>query len=367
VQAKLECNHFSISSNNVEEIKQSWIKLESCAKNSIFTNWNWIYNWLTFINFNAFLVQVSFNNEIVGLGFLTKNSQKKYGITSKQLWLNRTGDDKKDQIWSEYNDILCTNGMEYAIRSAILDHFEKHLPDYDELIIGASRNNIVQTPHSQKLIQHTSWKTSSYSTKLQPDFAEWKTFLQSLSKNSRSQIKRSASLYGGVNNIQVTSATSETEALTFFHDAGKYHKVRWKTQKSGFKNPLFVSFHENFIKENFSTGHVDILKVHNNNQTICYLYNLIYKNTVYFYLSGIEYSNDNKLKPGLVAHSLAIARYAKLGYKEYDFMGGEGRYKNSLSNQKSSMIISNFRRNSIPFILSSSIRKAKAIYLQARQ
>ena len=367
MQAKLECKHFFVSSESIQNIKQQWLKLESSSNNSIFTSWNWISNWLKFIDFDVSLIQVSFNNDVVGLGFLKENSKQKFGITSKQLWLNRTGDDTKDQIWSEYNDILCVNGMEYAIRSAILEYFENNLSHYDELIIGASNSNIVQTPHSQKIIQYTSWKTTSYSRTLKAEYADWEIFLQSLSRNSRSQIKRSATLYGGIENFIVKRANSVEEALTFFNAAGEFHKLRWKDYKSGFKNPLFVNFHENFIANNFDNGYVDIMKIEINDKPICYLYNLIYRNTVYFYLSGIEYSDDNKLKPGLLSHSLAISHYAKLAYEKYDFMGGEGRYKDSLSDSKGSMIISNFRRKSLPFILSRSIRKAKAIYSQATQ
>lgn len=358
MQAKLECNHFTISSNDIDKIENEWKKLEAGAKNSIFTSWFWMTSWLELIEYKAQLIQVTFNNKIVGLAFLSEHAQKKYGLTTKQLWLNRTGDVSLDQIWSEYNDILCHKGMEYSIRAAVLAYFENTLTKFDECIIGVS-NNISQTPISNQLTQYTSWKTNSYSTNLTPELSNWNSYLQTLSKNSRYQINRTAKLFGGIESISISRAQSTDEALTFFQAAGEYHKIRWANQNSGFKNQYFVSFHQQFIKRHFNSGVIDIIKFNLGDNTFCYLYNLIYKDTVYFYLSGIQYNQDNRLKPGLLSHSLAISYYAGLQYKKYDFMGGEGRYKDSLSNHKGAMIISNFRRKNIPFLMSHTLRKIK--------
>jgi CelD/BcsL family acetyltransferase involved in cellulose biosynthesis len=359
VQEKLKCNHLSISSDDIDKIESEWNSLEACAKNSIFTSWSWIIAWLELIEYKAQLIQVTFNDEIVGLAFISEFTATKYGVSTKQLWLNRTGDVALDQIWNEYNDILCREGMEYSIRAAVVEYFEMTQTKFDEFIIGTSNKNISQTPTSNQLMQYTSWKTNSYSAQLQPEFSNWNSYLQTLSKNSRNQIKRTAKLFGGIENINITSAQSTDEALSFIHEAGEYHKIRWENQNSGFNNQHFLNFHQQFIKEHFNSKVVDILKFHVGDKVICYLYNFIYKDTVYFYLSGIDYNQDNRLKPGLLSHSLAISHYASLGYKKYDFMGGEGRYKDSLSNHKGEMIISNFRRKNIPFLMSHALRKIK--------
>ena len=48
------------------------------------------------------------------------------------------------------------------------------------------------------------------------------------------------------------------------------------------------------------------------------------------YQSGLAYEADARLKPGLVAHCLAIDIHLAEGAKIYDFMAGEARYKASL-------------------------------------
>jgi len=62
-----------------------------------------------------------------------------------------------------------------------------------------------------------------------------------------------------------------------------------------------------------------------------------HRGVVTFYQSGLRYEDDNRLKPGLIAHSLAIQHYLDGKASEYDFLAGErGRvqYKQSLGSCK---------------------------------
>jgi len=61
-------------------------------------------------------------------------------------------------------------------------------------------------------------------------------------------------------------------------------------------------------------------------------YHLI-KGTVFFYLHGLHYEHDKKLKPGLVAHALATEFYIQQGMNKYDYMGGFSQYKAQLASR----------------------------------
>jgi hypothetical protein len=52
---------------------------------------------------------------------------------------------------------------------------------------------------------------------------------------------------------------------------------------------------------------------------------------VYAFQSGFRYEEDSRIKPGLVCHALALARYADEGALEYDFLAGDGQHKRSLA------------------------------------
>ena len=69
-----------------------------------------------------------------------------------------------------------------------------------------------------------------------------------------------------------------------------------------------------------------------------HLYNFAHRGRVYCYQSGFERYTDNRIKPGLLTHHLAIAKSRADGQRYYDFMAGDMRYKRSLSNRHVEMI-----------------------------
>lgn len=356
MQPKFEFEVQDIKPENIEDLSKDWLLIESKASNSVFTSWAWISTWLNQIDFHAEVIRVSFDGAIVGICCVCKSLQTINGFSIPQLWVNRTGDDVKDQIWSEYNDVLCIKGHEYSIKLALIKFFKNYYRQHLELIIGVCNSVIGETPDTKSIHKHLSWRTKSYSRTLVAEYANIDNFLKVLSSNSRRQIKRSFNIYGGLENIKVEMAQSGKQALEFFKEAGDYHKARWQGKSSGYNNAFFVQFHEALISNNFDNGMIDLIKISTDGMPICYLYNFVYKDIVYFYLSGISYTDDNKLKPGLVAHSIAISHYAKLNKKVYDFMGGEGRYKSSLSDSSGEMVIYNFRRNTLGFLLGKQLR-----------
>lgn len=347
----LSVKSYLLSKELLPELSSQWIALESRASKSFFTSWTWIGTWLSMIHYKAKVVCVYDNQEIVGLSLYTIHDEKRPFHTSNQLWVNRTGEQKHDQIWSEYNDILCPRGREWAIRSAILHYLVKEHEAVDEFILGVSRSEICETPTPESLFPRKIWETVSYATRLQPEFKELDGYLASLSKNTRHQIRRSLKLLSAKGEVRLARATSISEALSMFEKAGVMHKQRWPGTKSGFNNPLFVDFHRELIKRSFSSGRVDLLCFCVADEPFCYLYNFIYDDYVYFYLSGIHYEKDNRVKPGLLAHAMAINLYSSENKSTYDFMGGLGQYKESLSNHKEKLVITSFQKKHPLFLM----------------
>jgi CelD/BcsL family acetyltransferase involved in cellulose biosynthesis len=68
-----------------------------------------------------------------------------------------------------------------------------------------------------------------------------------------------------------------------------------------------------------------------------YLYNFHYAGRVYNYQSGFSYGDDNRHRPGLIAHAMAIAQAQSRGMGVYDFLAGDAHYKARLGAQMSVM------------------------------
>ena len=162
--------------------------------------------------------------------------------------------------------------------------------------------------------------------------ASGRPYVATLGPNTRSQIRRACRLYDERGGLRLDAAQDVDEALAYFAAAGPLHQARWEARgKPGaFASPHYVDFHQRLIRAAWSSGAVDLLRVSAGDEPIGYLYNFVHRGTVYFYLSALRYEADNRLKPGLVTHALAIQHYVDRGLATYDFMAGASRYKASL-------------------------------------
>ena len=321
------------------KLKSTWQALENKNKEtSFFHSWAWLETWLQIYSPELLLVSAEYEGETVALGLFGISRETRHLIvTSNQARLLQTGDAREDQIWVEFNDFLCHPDHVEGATEACLSELLSQKHQYDEIIISmmpASRaENLLKTfPHS-----NVSLSAPTFKTNLRQLSANEESYLGSLSRNTRYQINRSnkklETLYGA---LKLTIATNTELALEYWEEAGKLHKKRWPD--SGFQNPQFVNFHKTFIMKNFASGMIDMVRITAGNHLVAIIYNIIYKKNVYFYLQGLHYETDNKVKPGLSAHSILIEYYLQQGMDAYDFMGGYSQYKKQLSDAAENLL-----------------------------
>jgi CelD/BcsL family acetyltransferase involved in cellulose biosynthesis len=129
--------------------------------------------------------------------------------------------------------------------------------------------------------------------------------------------------------LRLHVAQDASEAWHMLQAAQPLHKQRWG--KAALEYECYHTFHKELIHSSFATGCLDVLRVDCGDTPIGWLYNFIYDNRVYYYFGAFDFDSENaKLKPGLVTHTLAIEHYAKKGLGVYDFMAGNLRYKFNL-------------------------------------
>jgi CelD/BcsL family acetyltransferase involved in cellulose biosynthesis len=88
-----------------------------------------------------------------------------------------------------------------------------------------------------------------------------------------------------------------------------------------------------------------LLELSAGGQVLGYLYNFQYGERVYSYQSGFSYSDDNRHRPGLLAHALAIEQARRRGMRVYDFLAGDAPYKARLGQQLGQIVWCRGQRN----------------------
>lgn len=323
---EIKIERYEKGSETLSVLEKKWKKLEKGSTNvTIFTSWHWIGCWLNILNFPAWVIEIEINQEIIALGIFVQKNTGIWPFNKKQLWLNKTGQQELDQIWIEYNDFVIHEEYEQQFYSTILPQLvDKLTSSFDEVHIDCTCNETFDAIKGSRL----KMDTVGYVKTLQKNIDDLDLTL-GFSKNTRQQIKRSEKLLKESGKLVLEIANNAQSREAFLKETAELHIKRWGNTPwgSGFQNPHFVDFHYDLIAQ----ADTYLLKLVHNERCIACGYYLIYRNRVYFYLSGIEFNDDNRIKVGLVFHYMAMELFKGKGFLTYDFLGGDARYKKSLS------------------------------------
>jgi CelD/BcsL family acetyltransferase involved in cellulose biosynthesis len=331
------------------EVKELWHELEALAKGPFFLAWPWVGTWLRTCDRPGYILRAWAGGRCVGLAPLGAAVAARHRglLRVPTLHLNASGEEERDVITIEYNDILADVAHAAAVRRAWLSHLLnlRHLPDGRRFDAVAWYGALA--PTTLEVLNEINWpwrivaEAPTSFVDLAAIRASGRPYLDHVSANTRRQVRRAMVLYEERHGpLRLDVAGDVTEGLAFFRAAGVLHQARWEPRgKPGaFAYPFYVRFHERLIAEGLPDGVVELVRVSAGEVPIGYLYNFLYRGRVYYYFSGFRYEADNRLKPGLVSHALCIERHLARGMEVYDFMAGENRYKTSLGQPGPKMI-----------------------------
>ncbi|MFT6735054.1 MAG: hypothetical protein ACJAS9_003257 [Polaribacter sp.] len=313
---------------NAITVKKVWTLLEQEAEVSFFNSWGWISTWLNCLPDTTQLELIInyIDNQPVCCFFLGVKKGVEHKIFNKKRgYLNNTGHEKYDDLVVEYNSILCNKN----IRDQQLALAINHLADIKEFRLPIS-TNFSAFNRSAMLVRTIS--QPSYWINL-TQFEQPENYLAHLSKNKRSQIKRSLKEYETQGGARIQFAKTADEAKLMFNKLESLHQQEWiKRGKEGaFAKPFFKEFHQSLIETRFEAGEIQLVRIYTDTEDIGYLYNFIFNNEVLFYQSGFSYKQSNYCRPGLISHYLTVLSCITAKYNKYNFLAGSTLYKKSLS------------------------------------
>jgi hypothetical protein len=359
------CSYY-LDESQMEELAHKWLALEGKANSSAFVAWFWVKQWLAQKNLttnNCLCVEVIQGQETVGLAlFGIKIKRVFWGLNFNQYFLHKSGNIKEDQTWIEHNTFLVHKDNEQELVDEICQELTK-IEQIDDIKIGLSSPQFVDTLNFSGFKLRTVLSSLGYLANL-TGFSTLNDYLASLSKNTRSHIKRSIKLLNEQSPLRLALATDFSEKDNVLKSIADLHRIKWRSTVygSGFDNPCFYKFHQELIQIEQSAQNCRLYTLYQNDIALGHLYLLTHGDRWSFYLSALHFNADNRIKVGLVIHSLVIEQAIKEGIMVYDFLAGEAQYKNSLSNaQPYEQHIYCFYRNKPLLLLREQLRKYKRI------
>ena len=344
--------HLDLIDPYTSDAERTWRGLEATAPRSYFLSWGWIETWLACLprKHAPELAVVVDGGVPVAAAFVRRRWIRRHRILpSHAVFFNTVGVERYDALWIEYNGLV---GRDFAIAPWIAmlpgGWDEVFLPGLRaDAFLGLTAGGI---PDAHVRIDR---KVPAYYVDLAQVRA--KDYLSLLGGQTRSQVRRSQREAG---ELTTEVARDEREAIAFYEEMCELHGRLWraKGQPGAFADPWFDQFHRRLIALRFPHGEIELFRVRTATETLGVLYNFVYRGRVLQYQSGLEHYENHHLRPGFIAHAAAIEHAAAAGREVYDFLGGEMRYKKSLSTDCTWLLWARVQRNALRFVVEDRLR-----------
>ena len=319
-------------SNEWASVAPIWRELAARSGASFFLTSEWVETWLEVFGeqLDPRLLVFVEAGEPVGACLLVRRLHWRKFIPMRRLHLNCSGEDHDDGTCVEYNRLLCLPGRDADVAAALGAWIRRIR--WDELALDGMESVPALTEGCRP---ETSLRPSYY-----VDLATLRSsgagYDSVLSSNTRQQIRRSIRIYEeAAGPLTVEQPRDKRMALEFLEELAELHQKAWsdKGKPGVFASNRFRRFHSRLIERSFTDGRVQLIRVASASQVVGLLYSFLYQGRIYFYQSGFAYQPDNRAKPGLMTHYLAISHYLaeRPDVDQYDFLAGDSQYKRSLA------------------------------------
>ena len=319
------------------EVAKLWAELDEVSPySSFYLSTEWTTAWLEVFGevLQPEILVFEHENITTGICLLVRSTERRGPFHVKRIYLNTVGGDIADRTLMEFNNLLCRTGWEENVAKALAAHLQSL--EWDEFAVdGISPGPILDCLRVSGFSQLPSVISAmpSYYVNLRQLRQSGTSYENSLSSNSREQLRRSLKRYATVGEVRVEVAAELSRAEKLFDEMCAMHQSRWqkKGETGAFGPGRRLEFHRALIRHAFAKGGIQLVRVTAGEETVGILYNFVKSGKVYFFQSGFNYSGDKHLKPGLVTHVLAVTYCLNAGFTEYDFLAGDAQYKRSLA------------------------------------
>ena len=256
--------------------------------------------------------------------------------------LHEFGDADHDAIYIEYNDFLVAAGAPEDARQSALAALAEALGPVDELVFRNARAPLARAAEAFASVRGRNLRVlnsqPAFVVDLKKIRAEGGDYLESRSATLRSQMKRTTRLYEQRGPVAFKPASTPEERAEAWKALLALHEESWRRRglKGAFANPALIDFHERLARA--APNAVQFVRLYCGDEVIACLYNLVHGDRVYNYQGGFKFEENNQLKPGMLAHSIAAQRYLKDGYSAYDLLAGDAPYKRRLADEGETLV-----------------------------
>lgn len=324
---------------DVPHLAEEWRRLEVSAEGSPFTSWAWVRTWLDTLpaHYRPLVFRAEDDYGTLGLGvFIESRSPGLRGwFGGRMLRLQESGRKDLDDLTIEYVGLVARPGHEREAYTALFAAIEARQGRWDGLRISATTQGVpIQAALPESIRALCLQERPSYYVDLAGVRDRQSTYMASLSRSTRYELRRTVKAFSSMGDIRVDVARDVETALAYLAELRRLHALYWQGRgmPGAFGSDYFRRFHEAFVAGQLESGVPEIVRVRAGEQVIGYQYNLIWQNDVHLYASGLNYGMlTRRDRPGFAVLAAIIEHYLQEGRRRFDFLAGDAHYKRMLS------------------------------------
>lgn len=250
-----------------------------------------------------------------------------------------SGEDEADEILSEYLGFLVERGREAPLLQALVNAIaDGALGRCDELFVPRIDGDRGHAETLRSALTARGFLVTCEEATRAPFVtlpARYSDYLAGLGSSHRYVVTRSRrdleAWAGAPIEHRLARTAGELEEGTAI--LRRLHGERWSArgEQGNFEGPLFRAFHGAVMPELLARGALRLSWILARGEPLAALYSIVWGGKLHFYQGGRRVDLPPKLRPGIVAHAMAIEHAIGEGLREYDFLGGEMRYKQQLA------------------------------------
>ncbi len=333
---------FITSNDEFSQLRQVWDNLLSQSPtDNYFLSWEWLWNWWQIFSRpedRLAILLIGDGTEVTAIAPFYIRERLHHGIYPvwRMMFLG-TQDSGAGDVCSDYMNIIYRKDEDELvgiifntlIRSGICDEvflskLDRSTATFNLFHDYARRNRCLTIIANEYASPYIRLPLS------------WDDYLGSLSQSMRYKIMRERRKMDKLGNFAVSRAENPGDLMKYYGDLVRLHEQRWEAKgiKGAFSNEKFDHFHRRVMSAMLQQGHLQLNLLSENGNTRAVIYNIAYKNKIYFYQSGVD-TSEKKAAFGYVSHAYCIEEAIRNGMSEYDFLpkSGTDNYKDHFANQ----------------------------------
>jgi len=305
-------------------------------------SWEWMETWWETFGRGrslAAFVERSDGEAVAIAPFARRGARLNRLFTFRRMELLGTGEDERDEVFSEYVDMPARPGTPHEALGGLANEVLMlgGQDGWDDVVLhrvrpGSAVCEAFEAPAAEMGLAVSRLPSGKCPYVALP--ATLREYESQLTRSRRATIRRGIRVLEEMGPVRFQKAETEAEALSALDRLSELHQARWaaKGKPGVFASPRFVEFHRRFIRRTFALGWAELWTLRVGERPIACLYNVRYQRKISQYQSGVSPIETTAVSPGILANYLAIKDAIEAGAEEYDFMLGEQPYKVSLSN-----------------------------------